>query len=462
LFPKKPKIVIDVIILKMYNQENNQKITNPIYFPMIVPLVFGRVDSVDVIKKRWDVFNSLPESEKDRMLGKHVPFVIKAIAESRGFSDEEIVGLAGLVRDLFFRVVSRDNITDELQRRISKLDSGIAKEIGNKILFEILTSNTKQKSVEPPTSFLKMSINRALQQYPNIGEQLISTNQLKLRIMPTPVRPSIKNWITDFHEQMGLGKHSTLDRGNYIFHSENAKRLTPEERRRLSVVFKSLEEGDELIIDPDKQEIKFENTQESEQPMESSQAATSWKTESYQPPSMNDRTRPEQARAVLPNQQQNNFSNQTPFTIKKQAQSSEQARPMSRAEEISPIRASQGQGVNPNQQPVRRDVPQNLPTGNEEKMKSYFDRDVSRQNFTAPNQVQEMAGKEFENKSPNFSQLLKSQQNDEPSRQQPNNNTNTNSSGGTVSFSSPQQLPVERKVVIPGRSPYRISPHDED
>ncbi len=97
----------------------------------------------------------------------------------------------------------------------------------------------------------------ALGQFSNLGEQVITSNPLKLRYFPTPVKSSIKNWITDYHDVLGAGKHETMDRGNYLFHSENGKKLTPFERQKVSMLLKSLDEGMPLEIDGDGQKIIF-------------------------------------------------------------------------------------------------------------------------------------------------------------------------------------------------------------
>lgn len=105
---------------------------------------------------------------------------------------------------------------------------------------------------------VKISLLEALKQYPALGEQAITSNPIKLRYFPTPVKPSIKNWITDYHEALGAGKHSTMDRGNFLFHGENGKRLTQMERQKVSLMLKSLDEEMLLSIDGDAQKIIFE------------------------------------------------------------------------------------------------------------------------------------------------------------------------------------------------------------
>jgi hypothetical protein len=108
---------------------------------------------------------------------------------------------------------------------------------------------------------LQLPLAKAIVQYPKLGEQGVTVNPLKLKYFQTPMRPSIKNWITDFHDNMGAGRHGAVDRGNYLFHSENGKKLTPVERQKLSSILKSLDESLPITIDPENQVVIFENNQ---------------------------------------------------------------------------------------------------------------------------------------------------------------------------------------------------------
>jgi len=108
----------------------------------------------------------------------------------------------------------------------------------------------------------KLSLEKALEKYPALGEQAITSNPIKLRYFPTSVKASVKNWIADYRETLGPGKHSTMDRGNFLFHGENGKRLTPIERQKVSLMLKSLDEEIPLDIDGEKQLIIFNVIQE--------------------------------------------------------------------------------------------------------------------------------------------------------------------------------------------------------
>jgi hypothetical protein len=103
-----------------------------------------------------------------------------------------------------------------------------------------------------------MPISEALETFPDLGEKPLSSNSIRLKLFPGPARPSIKNWITDYHNVLGAGRHEMMQRGNYLYHSENAKRITPGERQKLAVILKSLDENEPVTIDTGSQEVVFE------------------------------------------------------------------------------------------------------------------------------------------------------------------------------------------------------------
>jgi hypothetical protein len=115
----------------------------------------------------------------------------------------------------------------------------------------------KQSPLAGRVGFEKLTLSEALKKYPNLGEQPISGSPIKIKLFPDPVRPSVKNWIADYHAVLGAGAHGVMERGNYLYHSENAKRLTAGERQKLAIVLKSLDENLPLTIDPNRQEIIF-------------------------------------------------------------------------------------------------------------------------------------------------------------------------------------------------------------
>ena len=178
------------------------------------------------------------------MKGRSIlPQVVWSVAQSKKWSEAE--------QELQKRILLPPNtkaLTMQLleQNIISKL-----------IMLSAKPSAKKGPAQSETERRIQLPLSEALQKYKELGEQNITINQLKLKYFPTPVRPSIRNWITDFHDNMGSGKHGTVDRANYLFHSENGKKLTPVERQKLSLILKSLDEKTPLTIDTELQRIIF-------------------------------------------------------------------------------------------------------------------------------------------------------------------------------------------------------------
>ncbi|EKE19849.1 MAG: hypothetical protein ACD_8C00096G0002 [uncultured bacterium] len=116
-----------------------------------------------------------------------------------------------------------------------------------------------QEQSSNKNSLAKSTLVKAIADFPHLAEQNITDSQIKLRSLPTPVRPSIKNWIKDFHDSLGARKHSPIDRGNFLFHSDNAKKLSPVDRQKLGTILKSLDEETLLTIDTENEKVVFED-----------------------------------------------------------------------------------------------------------------------------------------------------------------------------------------------------------
>jgi hypothetical protein len=111
--------------------------------------------------------------------------------------------------------------------------------------------NMKETKIE------NLPIDIAMEKYPELGEQLITSNHIKLRIFPEPVRPSIKNWLSDYTFTVGISNHDPIVRGNYIFKGENARLLSQEDRARLTAILKSFEEKMPLAVNVNTRQIVF-------------------------------------------------------------------------------------------------------------------------------------------------------------------------------------------------------------
>jgi hypothetical protein len=101
------------------------------------------------------------------------------------------------------------------------------------------------------------NINIALKQYPELGEQLITSNKIDLRNFPYPVRPSIKNWIADYTFTLGYEKHESMARSQYLFQGANTKTLPAQDLEKLAYLLKAFDENSPITINKNTNQVIF-------------------------------------------------------------------------------------------------------------------------------------------------------------------------------------------------------------
>lgn len=232
-------------IKKELAEKFKKKFGNSQIFPISVTAMHpGIVDfllSFNLVSVYDDIARQANLDAKGR---NALPHIVWKLAETKNWSalDQVLENEIPLVHSAHMQVANllKQNILSKVQA--------------------VAESPAMQKIVENQVATRKetqLSITEALSQYPKIGEQSITSEQIKLRYFSAPVRPSIKNWMTDFHDAMGAMKHSPIDRGNFLFHSENGKKLSPTDRQKLGVILKSLDEKTLLTVDPEMQVVVF-------------------------------------------------------------------------------------------------------------------------------------------------------------------------------------------------------------
>lgn len=148
---------------------------------------------------------------------------------------------------------------DEAWKKVLDVEPWIA-ELENEKKAEAEAEQKKRE--EKLAALVKMKLPDALKKFEKLGEQHLSANPIKLKIFEAPVRPSIKNWISDYYEKLDARHHDSIERGNYLFHSDNARRLTTGERQKVGTMLRALDEGSEVTVDSQRQEIIFQTDAE--------------------------------------------------------------------------------------------------------------------------------------------------------------------------------------------------------
>jgi hypothetical protein len=232
-----------------------------IYYPLLASeRLDNGLNSAEEIGAIWSHLVKLAPEKKNILVSDELPEKMELLQRTLGCGDSTIEGTSVLLRWFYFDEVDQIGFEGGLR----DLYGEQAGEVLGFIQKEILSLKPKPRVEEvsetvkkTEVAFIKMPLLQALSKYENLGNQLITNERIKIKSQPEPVRPSLLYWIKYYRDELGIGHHSTVDRGNFLFRSENGKRLSPEERERVNLVLKSVEENYPVDIDTEHSEIIF-------------------------------------------------------------------------------------------------------------------------------------------------------------------------------------------------------------
>lgn len=223
-------------------------------FPQSVFATINPDDETDTqVIERQNKFLKLPEAVKDKLVSHETASKIKAIGEHYGLSLLQMAPIARVIRSYYFGEVRLEDMARVIEKesKISKEDAeNVSKYLADRII---------GKSVSPVVSAIKtekMTIPKALEVYPNIKNQKITS--LPIEIEGENVAPTVDNWIKDYYNIVGAGNKDIVKRSSYLYHSRNVKNLSSNDRQKLSTLLKSLDEGSMIDIAKDTREIFFD------------------------------------------------------------------------------------------------------------------------------------------------------------------------------------------------------------
>jgi hypothetical protein len=197
-------------------------------------------------------------------MSDELPERVIAIQERFGLSDAAIGAVTIVIHKIFFGELS----PEQAEAKIGSMlvtgggDPTQSKAIVDFIKSDILTIKPRPKAPEPsdePAAPVTESLPllQAITKYEKLSQQIITNERIRVKSQQEPVRPSLVNWIRCYRDELGVGFHDSVQRGTFLFRSENCKRLTPPERERVNLILKSIEESYPLPIDTAKSEIVF-------------------------------------------------------------------------------------------------------------------------------------------------------------------------------------------------------------
>ncbi len=197
----------------------------------------------------------LPEDIKEKLVSYETSKKIQQIGETFNLKLLQMADISRAIRSYYFGEIMLENFPSIFSKEMN-IDTPKAQEISQAVVKNIIKDSSYEISYE--SRFENISLQKALKEYPELGEQLVTSSHIKLKNFPDPVRPSIKNWIADYTWQLGHGRHNSMERSNYIFQGANSKTLNPQDRQKLSYLLKSLDENIPITINKNTRQIAFE------------------------------------------------------------------------------------------------------------------------------------------------------------------------------------------------------------
>ncbi|MFZ5982237.1 MAG: hypothetical protein ACOYS2_01515 [Patescibacteria group bacterium] len=204
----------------------------------------------------WDRFDALPEKIKDKL--SSCSDKIEKISSFVGIAPEQARGISLAVRKFYLGELPEKDLPAFIQNR-SSINIETASQIVGMLEEKIFRDDSFEKAYAEKVE--ELSLQKVLQKYPEAGEQLLTGNKIMLKDFPEEVRPSIKNWVSDYTSRLGYIRHDSIQRSQYLFQSPNTKALREEDREKLSFILRAFDENLPLSVNRDTRQIILPNFQ---------------------------------------------------------------------------------------------------------------------------------------------------------------------------------------------------------
>lgn len=211
-------------------------------------------DTDDQIVKVHEKFLKLSEGIKTKLASEETGNKVQQIGKSYHLQLLQMADIARAIRSYYFGEIKLEDISHVLFKEMG-IDLDTSKEISKIVIEKIIMDESAEKIYQ--SSIENISIIDAMKKYPGLGEQIITSQQIRIKNFNDPIRPSIKNWLSDYTARLGYEGHDSIERGNYLFQNENTRNLGYEDRQRLSQILKSFDEKTPLAVDLNTKQVVF-------------------------------------------------------------------------------------------------------------------------------------------------------------------------------------------------------------
>lgn len=235
------------------------------YYPM---LAFTEMDSSEKQMRMWERFRILDPEKKGILTSIEVTEKIQEFEKRFQLQEVGVAIVSLAIRKMFFGELNA--AAAETKIASAFVSSGGGDPIHAKAIIEAIQNEVativpapvveEALPSSPTTTLVRLPLLKAMSEYRHLSDQVLTNEKIKLKGGGEPVRPSLGNWLKSYREELGVGVHEPVQRGNFLFQSQNGKRLSNQDRARINLVLKSVEEDFPLEIDPEHQVIVFPRT----------------------------------------------------------------------------------------------------------------------------------------------------------------------------------------------------------
>lgn len=267
------------------NTQNTKSDPDPkIFFPLMV----ADIDDPALNSRIWDEYDELPQKEQDFITHPIVSDTLRDIYESYSLSVDNITHITRLLREFYLHHIGAEELFNALPKYIPprgpEVNNEILETIDSKLLSYTITpeeekhyksyfaelktqkpeiDTTKWKAVEEPTETSKnkveMTYQQALKKFPKIFRQYITQKEIILKGSNKPLPPTLKNWLSAYLQEIGPPPHEPFERSQFLFHNQNTKTLSQEERNILAYVLKIVDENAVVHVNTDTFQLVLPN-----------------------------------------------------------------------------------------------------------------------------------------------------------------------------------------------------------
>lgn len=211
----------------------------------------------------WATFRELPEFSRNLLTSDELPLALRDLSIKFDFAQSTTMFVSVMVRKMIFREWDEEQSRAELVAWCQEFDpknAARSTEIFSAVKSDILTIIPREEGKPAEAEkrvTVQMTLLEALSRYPQLGQQTITETRIKLKTSVDLVRGSLINWLKCYREELGVGYHDAMLRGQFLFRSQNGIRLTDEEHGRIGLILRSIEDREAVEIDTEHQTLLF-------------------------------------------------------------------------------------------------------------------------------------------------------------------------------------------------------------